>query len=609
MWQLVKPCGKRSVARRSLSAIRATRRQRPDCASLEDRRLLSVTLTDIPPAVPYVGSPVVWNATASGFGKRPVYQFSVASPGGGGVFQMVKDFSPIGNFTWNPMQQGTYEIQVVVKKGYRLKKSETMVATYTAQSRVTGDTAVVSPMANPLVALFSAPPTAGTSMYVQFAQQGPSPSWKNSSPQPIVPGESTNFIVAGMLPDATYLMRYVTNNGTVSAPLSFTTGSLPATTTFPPISVVQPPAPGTNLSGQSVIFHMGLRIGAAANDVNTFATNLNGNVIWYYDSRAHHFYGYAQNIEPGGTVMMLGGQPSHIAGGFNTVRQVNLAGDTLRQTNVAAVNAELAALHKPQILDFDHEAKLLPNGDTVVIASTPKVVNYHGTPTRFVGALVIVLNQNFQVSWVWNSFRWLNTNRLGTDHPIAANWLHANAVSWSPEDSNLVVSLRSQDWAVKVDYANGTGNGHVIWKLGKGGNFKAIAPPGTGWPWFSHQHDLRMINDNTVLVFDDGNTRHEFFPSANSRGQEWILNEQNRTATLVVNADLGNYSSFLGSSELLNNGDLAFTNGGLGPGSAPIGQSIVVQPGGTTVYIQQIGEYEYRSYFLYDLYSAGLLNV
>ena len=30
--------------------------------------------------------------------------------------------------------------------------------------------------------------------------------------------------------------------------------------------------------------------------------------------------------------------------------------------------------------------------------------------------------------------------------------------------------------------------------------------------------------------------------AADSRGQEWILNEQNMTATLVVNADMGNYS-------------------------------------------------------------------
>ena len=321
---------------------------------------------------------------------------------------------------------------------------------------------------------------------------------------------------------------------------------------------------------------------------------------------ANNFPSYAQNLEPGGTVMMLGGKAVGVAAGYNTLRQVDLAGDTLRQTNVHAVNAELAALHQPQILDFDHEAKLLPNGDTVVLASTQKIVNYKGKPTKFIGDMVIVLDQNFQVAWVWNAFNWLNTNRLGTDHPVPSDWLHANSVSWSPEDEDLIVSLRTQDWVIKIDYANGTGNGHVIWKLGAGGNFKAIA--NTAQPWFSHQHDVRYINDNTLLVFDDGNTRQESDPRADSRGQEWILNEQNMTATLVVNADMGNYSYFLGSSELLPNGNLAFTSGGLGPGSNPAGQSIEVLPNGTRIYVQQMSEYEYRSYFESTLYSADLLD-
>ncbi len=144
---------------------------------------------------------------------------------------------------------------------------------------------------------------------------------------------------------------------------------------------------------------------------------MNGNVIWYYDPVANNFPSYAQNLEPGGTVMMLGGKAVGVAAGYNTLRQVDLAGDTLRETNIHAVNAKLAAMRQPQILDFDHEAKLLPNGDTVVLASTPKIVNYKGKPTRFIGDMVIVLDQNFQPVWVWNSFRWLNTNRLGTDHP------------------------------------------------------------------------------------------------------------------------------------------------------------------------------------------------
>jgi arylsulfate sulfotransferase len=597
MWQFLTPSLSRRAAR--CARIRHRRRHQPGCTPLEDRCLMSVALFDAAPGGPYVGSPVTWAASALGHGSKPIYQFSVGTPGG--PLQVVRDFSSTGSFKWNPMEQGTYEIQVVVKNKFGASTSEVATATYTAQTRVVGDSAVVSPMANPLVALYSAPPSPGASMYVQFAKAGANLSWQNTSPLPIVPGTSTNFIVAGMLPNTTYLMRDVLDNGAVSAPLAFTTGSLPANLHFPKFTVVQPAAAGINPS-QSEIFHAGLPSGP---EVNTLATDLNGNVIWYYDAAANGYPGYAQNLEPDGTVMMLGGNTVGVSGGESNLRQVDLAGDTLRETNIHAINADLVAMHKPQIIDFDHEAKLLPDGDTVVLASTPKTVNYKGKATKFIGDMVIVLDQNFQPVWVWNSFNWLSTNRLGFDHPVPTDWLHGNSVSYSPEDGDLVVSLRTQDWAIKINYANGTGNGRIVWKLGAGGNFKAIA--NTTQPWFSHQHDVRLINDNTLLVFDDGNTRQAKFHGAHSRGQEWILNEQNMTATLVVNADMGDYSDFLGSSELLSNGNLAFTSGNLSTGT-PGGESIEVLPNGTRIYVLQMSEFEYRSYFESTLYSAGLLN-
>jgi hypothetical protein len=581
---------------RKRNPVRRPRGHRPQCTPLEDRHLLSVTLTETAPAVQYVGSPVTWTATSSGEGSTPVYQFSVAAPGG--RFQVVNDFSPSNSFTWNPMQEGSFKVRVVVEPKFGAKKSESTTTTYTALTRVVGDNAVVSPMANPLVALFSAPPSPGASMYVQFAQQGPSLSWQNTSPLPIVPGTSTNFIVAGMQADTTYLMRYVLDDGTISAPVSFTTGTPPANVKFPTFTVVQPPLAGTDLS-QSTVFHAGFP--------DTIATNLNGNVIWYYDWANNKFPAYAANLEPGGTVMLLGGKATGVAGGEDTFRQIDLAGDTLRQTSIYAINAQLAKLHKAPIIDFDHEAKLLPNGATVLLASTQKTVKYKGKPTKFTGDEVIVLNQNLHVTWTWDSFTWLNTNRLGTDGPSYTDWLHGNAVSWSPNDQDLIVSLRNQDWVVKIDYDNGKGNGHVIWKLGADGNFKPIAP-NTPLPWFSHQHDARYINGNTLLIFDDGNTRHDGVGSGDSRGQEWVINQRKKTATLVVNADMGNYSSFLGSAEMLSNGNLAFTSGAVFGPHGPQGQSIEVLTTGTRAYVQQESELEYRSYFETNLYTASELD-
>jgi hypothetical protein len=76
----------------------------------------------------------------------------------------------------------------------------------------------------------------------------------------------------------------------------------------------------------------------------------------------------------------------------------------------------------------------------------------------------------------------------------------------------------------------------------------------------------------------------------------------------VVNADLGNYSTALGSAQMLPNGNLAFTSGAIQTDDFGGGQSIEVLPDGTTVYVLQENESEYRSYFESTLYSANILG-
>ncbi len=154
---------------------------------------------------------------------------------------------------------------------------------------------------------------------------------------------------------------------------------------------------------------------------------------------------------------------------------------------------------------MNHDIQLLPNGDTAVLATDHATINLNGTPTHYLGNQVIVLNQNWQVVWDWDAFNYLDTTRLLPAYTGPSDWLHGNAISWSPADDNLIVSFRNQDWVIKIDYANGTGDGHVIWRLGAGGNFTLNSPDPTAW--FSGQHNVTYINNTTILVFDDGNTR------------------------------------------------------------------------------------------------------
>jgi arylsulfate sulfotransferase len=583
-----------ALSRKRIKATQVSTRRnrlfRPDCGLLEDRRLLSVTLSAGGPTVPLVGSPVTWTASASGDGPAPVYQFRVGPVGG--PTQVVQDFSTSNTVTWNPMQQGSYDIQVNVKTGLSASIVDSGTATYTALSRVVGTSAVVSPTSNALVALFSAPPSSGSSMYVQFQPMSSGTSWSATASLPIVPGESTNFLVAGMLPRTTYLMRYVLADGTTSAPLTFTTGALPTDANFPTFTVQRKPTAQTDLT-QNLVFHMG--VNPPKGTVDTLATDLAGHVVWYYDPVANAFPSFATSVVPGGSVLLLGGKVDAY-GDADTVREVDLAGDTLRETNVGAVNAELAALGQHSISDFTHDAERLPNGDTAVLALTPRTIVIKGKPKTYVGDMVLVLDQNFQVTWVWDAFNSLNVRRLPTLGEGPTDWLHANSVAWSPSDGNLIVSMRSQDWVVKIDYANGTGDGHIIWRLGKGGNFKLKATGAS--PWFSHQHDVRYINNTTLVLFDDGNVRRSFDSHAESRGQELILNEKTMVATLVANVNLGNYASALGSAQMLPNGNLDFDSGFSE-------QTIEVRPGGKKTYVLKMNMPggQYRSYMYASLYG------
>src|ERR1700704_116717 len=223
------PSSPHTRSRRSPSPRKRPAGRRLTLEPLEDRSLPScmVSLAPNEAAPQLVGEGITWTATATDCGAAPVYQFSVAPHAG--AFRVVRDFSPASAFAWTPMQEGAYDIEVTVKDGYQATETTAAVMADAVASRVTGSEAVITPTRNPLVALYSAPPSAAGSEFVQFSVAGDSPSWRNTNTLPVVPGKSTNFFVAGMLPNTTYQMRDVLSDGTGSAPLLFPTGGVPTT--------------------------------------------------------------------------------------------------------------------------------------------------------------------------------------------------------------------------------------------------------------------------------------------------------------------------------------------------------------------------------------------
>lgn len=585
--------------------------------ALEDRSVPStVTLSPSLAAPQLVGERIVWTAVADDVGANPVYQFSAAPHGGD--FRVVRDFSPSTAFSWTPMQEGTYDIKVIVKDGYLGAELTSTISTDAVNSRVAGSQPVVSTTLNPLVALYSVPPSAAGMVSVQFSVAGDNPDWRNTDVKAIVPGKSTNFFVAGMLPNTTYQMRHLLSDGTGSTPLLFATGSIPGSLTIPAFTVLQQPDAASDAE-QDMIFHQ--RIRATPNTPPLIATNLLGQVNWYYDLTGAGFtlIKAGQSLAPGGTLLLNGVDIyTPVATAPNVLREIDLAGNPVRETNLAAVNAQLALMGHEPIHAFHHDVQRMADGSTVTLGLTERTISINGVPTNYVGEKVLALDANFQVTWAWDAFDHLDVTRgpllgevvlPGSPEPTAVvpllpavDWLHVNAVALSPTDGNLILSVRHQDWVVKLDYQNGAGDGHVVWRLGAGGDFTVNSTDAN--PWFSHQHNSHYIDDNTIVLFDNGNTRRATDPTANSRGQVWTLDEVNMTATLDVNADLGNYSFRLGSAQQLSNGNYMFLSGSEGVAPGDTARSIEVRPDGTSSYALKFNSPEYRSYRMRTLYEG-----
>jgi hypothetical protein len=274
--------------------------------------------------------------------------------------------------------------------------------------------------------------------------------------------------------------------------------------------------------------------------------------------------------------------------------------------------------HQP-ITSFHHDAIRLPNGNLMALASNERLLtDVQGPGTvDVIGDMLVELDDNLQVVWAWNSFDHLDVMRKATLNEtcvpgqggcppvtlasIANDWLHSNSIHYTPADGNLVLSIRHQDWVIKIAYSNGTGSGAVVWRLGKDGDFQISSSD--PYPWFSHQHDAEFDVQGVPLLtlFDNSNVRRTLFPAANSRGQAFWIDEPGRRAIPVLNADLQTYSSALGAAERLCNGTYHFTSGVILPQIKA--QSVEVSANGAINYVLETGNSVYRSFRMWTLYE------
>jgi arylsulfate sulfotransferase len=598
-----------------MSGIRVILLALPLAASAMQVRLIPSAASPAP-----LGTVVNFEAEVSGADARLSYRFRTrrATPAEldgrrQGEFRTVVDYGPNPSLKWTTIKRdGPYEIELSVRND---ATGEAVEDTITFVFSALADTdAVVTPTENPLVFIYSAPPCPeGVRIRAKFARADGGDAATQTPAKDCDGQSSTNFYLAGMRAATDYRAWHTwEGNGVTSdsAPLPYTTGTVSITTpAAAPLSTPVPDYAGILLHGIL--------------SQRPIATDLNGNLLWYGPEGLSMF----TRVGTGGTMLGIYENGTKEPA-FQFFREYDLAGITIAETNAGRVNEQLRAIGARPITSFHHEAIRMPDGKYLVLAGSEQLMDdVQGPGTmNLIGDTILVLDRNLNLVWYWDSFDHMDPTRAALlketcaypaslacavfyGSEVAQDWLHGNSLQLTP-DGNILFSVRHHDWVIKIDYSNGAGSGAVLWRLGPDGDFTLA--DGEQSAWFSHQHDAQILSDGvTMIVYDNGNTRiARNSDRGTSRGQVWRLDEESRTAHLVMNADLKANSPALGSAQLLANGNYHFDSGFIpNPGNPAqrFTQALEVDPSGNIVWGMQITAQEYRNFRLDDLYTPPLL--
>ena len=507
---------------------------------------------------------------------------------------------------------------------------QTVALTGTAAAPPVGQ---VTATDNPQVALYTMTlpfPGAATINFGTDTHYGLQ-TWTQSTQ---APGGTVSIFVAGMRASTAYHMQAAVKfaNGIAAndADHTFTTNAVPAKMQ---LNVTTTTTPG--MTPQSGLEFLNPISGSPSGII---VTDLAGNTLWTYTDPGNQVLNIINGVKMlanGDFLMTIGPVgvpfPGSVPPAFiNELREVNLAGDTVREISIQDLNSELAnatcAECRVTLSSFHHDVEPLPNGHWLALCNTQMALSSTTTPaltnmppTTVLGDVIVDLDQNMQPVWVWNEFNHLDPNR----HPLLfPDWTHTNALLYSKDDGQIIVSVRNQNWILKVNYVNGTGDGRVLWHLGEGGDF-ALQNGVDPTDWQYAQHGPNIFSANTSGIFslgamDNGNDR--IFPAGVTCGGSgappclystipvWQISESAKTATLtfhqILPANL--YSNFAGNAEQLANGNVEYdlANTGATPFTSDVFE-VTQQDNPQTVWTMHVsGTYLYRAFRIPSLYPG-----
>lgn len=360
----------------------------------------------------------------------------------------------------------------------------------------------VSASLNPLVATYTLTAPLGTSVQIQFGtttNYGLT-TWSQAAPEA---GGQISMLVAGMRASSTYHVQAIVHLPDGSTVLDsdhvFTTGALPASV-LPNITLQQT----AGMAPASGVEMLDLIEQTSQTTLTAVVTDLQGNVIWFYPMQPDE--PFPIKLLPNGHILLV--EEMH-----QLAQEIDLAGNVMWQLSIADIQQRLAAVgvNWPLAIGagaMHHDIQKLPNGHLILLVNyTQTLTDQPGSPTVTGDGLIDWDPQNGPV-WTWSAFDHIPLTHAPNG---TSDWTHANAVVYSPSDGNLLLSMRNQNWVIKIRYENGAGNGDILWHLGPDGDF--TLPNGQQpMEWNYGQHYPTFQGTSTagvypLMFFNNGNGR------------------------------------------------------------------------------------------------------
>ncbi|MHA1221713.1 MAG: aryl-sulfate sulfotransferase, partial [Candidatus Heimdallarchaeaceae archaeon] len=136
----------------------------------------------------------------------------------------------------------------------------------------------------------------------------------------------------------------------------------------------------------------------------------------------------------------------------------------------------------------------------------------------------------------------------------AADLTHSNSLYFDAENDVLYYNARNINTFFKINHSSK----EVIWALGEYGDFRLFNKKGEERPiLFYHPHAVKMVDNNTFILFDNDFHNQTKLDNYHSRILEITINEKSMTANIswVWESPITYYSKYWGNAERLPNGN------------------------------------------------------